>query len=155
MSDQQRLRSACTYPQSDQSLCLSFEYSMIVKLLPKHLLVVVSLKGGCTGLFESTFVKMPHCCKSHAAAHMVNHSQAAVVIFLLMVVYRLLLLLIGMRQSELPRSILWNSVESDLGCTSRIYFDNVTLMLLNLTLTSQKPCCDSSKLKLCCCFFFQ
>ena len=37
---------------------------------------------------------------------------------------------------------LANSVESDLGCTSRIYFDNVTL-------TSQKPCqhkdkCDCS-----------
>ena len=36
-----------------------------------------------------------------------------------------------------------NSVESDLGCTSRIYFDNVgdnvTLTLYNATLTSQKP----------------
>ena len=36
-----------------------------------------------------------------------------------------------------------NSVEPDLGCTSRIYFDNMTL-------TSQKPCqhnnkCDCSK----------
>ena len=30
-------------------------------------------------------------------------------------------------RSELPRPIPWNSVESDLGCTSRIYFDNVTL----------------------------
>ena len=34
-------------------------------------------------------------------------------------------------QSELPRPIPWNSMESDLGCTSRIYVDNVTL-------TSQK-----------------
>ena len=36
------------------------------------------------------------------------------------------------------------SVESDHGCTSRIYFynadDNVTLTLFNVTLTSQKPC---------------
>ena len=30
-----------------------------------------------------------------------------------------------------------NSVESDLGCTSRIYFDNVTLTLYNMTLPSQ------------------
>ena len=30
-----------------------------------------------------------------------------------------------------------NSMESDLGCTSRIYFDNVTLTLHNVTLTSQ------------------
>ena len=32
-----------------------------------------------------------------------------------------------------------NSVESDLGCTSMIYFDNVTLTLHSVTLTSQKP----------------
>ena len=30
-------------------------------------------------------------------------------------------------QPELLRPIPWNSVESDLGYTSRIYFDNVTL----------------------------
>ena len=29
-----------------------------------------------------------------------------------------------------------SSVESDLGCTSRIYFDNVTLALHNNTITS-------------------
>ena len=50
---------------------------------------------------------------------------------------------------------LVNSVESDLGCTSRIYFDNVTL-------TSQKLCqhkdkCDciiTNGHKLNLCFFF-
>ena len=30
-----------------------------------------------------------------------------------------------------------NSMESDLGCTSSIYFNNVTLTLHNVTLTSQ------------------
>ena len=30
-----------------------------------------------------------------------------------------------------------NSVESDLGCKSRIYFDNVTLTLHNAAMTSQ------------------
>ena len=45
-----------------------------------------------------------------------------------------------MIQSELPRPIPWNSVEIDHGCTSRIYFDNVTLTLHNMKLTSQKPC---------------
>ena len=48
------------------------------------------------------------------------------------------------RQSELPRSIPQNSVESDHGCTSRIYFDNagddVTLTIYNVTLKSQNPC---------------
>ena len=43
-------------------------------------------------------------------------------------------------QSELPRPIPRNSVESDHGYPSRIYFDivddNVTLTLYNVTLTS-------------------
>ena len=56
--------------QSDQSLCLSLEYSMSVKLLTEHLLEVLSLKGGCTGSSESTLVKMSNCWKSHATAHM-------------------------------------------------------------------------------------
>ena len=41
---------------------------MIVKLLTEHL-EFLSLKGGCTGSYESTLVKMPHCWKSHATAH--------------------------------------------------------------------------------------
>ena len=57
-------------------------------------------------------------------------------------------------QSKLIGQIPRNSMESDHGCTSRIYFDNagdiVTLMLYKVTLTSQKPClhynkCDCSK----------
>ena len=43
---------------------------MSVKLLTKHHLEFVSLKGGCTGSSESTLVKMPHCWKSHLAAQM-------------------------------------------------------------------------------------
>ena len=39
-------------------------------------------------------------------------------------------------QSELPRSFPWNSLESYLGCTWRIYIDYVTLTLHNVTLTS-------------------
>ena len=50
-------------------------------------------------------------------------------------------------QSELPRPIPWNQTSY---VTSRIYFDNVTLTLHNVTLASQKPCqhnnkCDCSK----------
>ena len=41
---------------------------MSVKLLTEHNLEVLSLKGGCTGLFESTHVTMPHCLKSQALA---------------------------------------------------------------------------------------
>ena len=43
---------------------------MIVKLLTEHHLVFLSLKGGCIGSSKSTHVKMSHCWKSHALAHM-------------------------------------------------------------------------------------
>ena len=69
MCDQQCLRSACAYAQSDQSLCLSLEYSLTVKLLTEQHLEFLSLKGGCTGSSESAHVKMPHCWKSHVTAH--------------------------------------------------------------------------------------
>ena len=42
---------------------------MRVKLLTEYHLEFLSLKDGCTGTSESTLVKMPHCWKSHAAAH--------------------------------------------------------------------------------------
>ena len=44
---------------------------MIVRLLTELHLEFLSLKGGCTGSSESTLVKMPHCWKSHALAHLV------------------------------------------------------------------------------------
>ena len=43
---------------------------MIVKLLTENLLEVLTIKGGCIGSSESTLVTMPHCWKSHVAAHM-------------------------------------------------------------------------------------
>ena len=70
MCDQQSLRSACAYAQSDQSLCSSLEYSMTVKLLTEDNFTSLSLRGGCTGLSESTLVKMPYCWKSRAAAQL-------------------------------------------------------------------------------------
>ena len=45
MCDQQSLRPACAYSQSDQSLCLSLEDSMSVKLLAEQHLEFLSLKG--------------------------------------------------------------------------------------------------------------
>ena len=57
MCDQQRLRPACAYAQSDQSLCWSIEYSMSAKLLTEHHLMVLSLKEGCTGSIESHMSK--------------------------------------------------------------------------------------------------
>ena len=43
---------------------------MIVKLLTEHHLEFLSLTGGCTGSSETTLVKMPHCWKSYALAHL-------------------------------------------------------------------------------------
>ena len=43
---------------------------MIVKLLTEHHLEFLRLKGGCTGLSESTLVKTPHCWKSHVTAYL-------------------------------------------------------------------------------------
>ena len=42
---------------------------MSVKLLTEYHLEVLSLRGG-SGTSESALVKMPHCLKSHVAAHM-------------------------------------------------------------------------------------
>ena len=43
---------------------------MSAELLTEHHLEFLSLKGGLTGLSESTYVKIPHCWKSHVTAHM-------------------------------------------------------------------------------------
>ena len=75
----QRLRPACAYAQTDQSLCESLEYSTSVKLLTEHHFELLSLKGGCTGSSESTLVKIPHCWKSHAAAYLFYISGAMLV----------------------------------------------------------------------------
>ena len=44
---------------------------MTVKLLTKHHLEFLSLKGGCSGSSESTLVKMPHCWIFRALAHFI------------------------------------------------------------------------------------
>ena len=61
MCDQQSIRLACAYAQSDQRLCLLLEYFMTVKLLTEHHLKFLGLIGGCTGSSESTSIKKSHC----------------------------------------------------------------------------------------------
>ena len=43
---------------------------MNIKLLNEHNLEFLSLKEGYTGSSESIHFKMPHCWKSHVAAHL-------------------------------------------------------------------------------------
>ena len=45
---------------------------MNVKLLIEHHLNFLNLKGCCTGSYEYTLVKMPHCWQSHATAQIVK-----------------------------------------------------------------------------------
>ena len=47
---------------------------MNVKLLTKHRLEFLSLKGGCIGSSESTLVKMPHFWKSYVTAQLFRSS---------------------------------------------------------------------------------
>ena len=72
MCDQQRLRSACAYAQSDQSLCKSLDYSTTAKIPTKQHLKFLSLKWGSTGTSESTLFKMPRCWKSQVAAQIAS-----------------------------------------------------------------------------------
>ena len=45
---------------------------IVIKLLSEHHLEFLRLKGDCSGLSESTLVKLTHCWKSHALAHMIQ-----------------------------------------------------------------------------------
>ena len=51
---------------------------MSVKLLTEHHSEFLSIKAGCIGSSESTLVKMPHCGKSHVAAHLSVYSRTNV-----------------------------------------------------------------------------
>ena len=52
---------------------------MTDKILTKHHLEFLSLKGGCRGSSESTLFKMPHCWKSHVAAQILSLSYTVTI----------------------------------------------------------------------------
>ena len=54
---------------------------MSIKLLTVHHLEFLSLKGGCTGSSESRLVKIPHCWKSHVAAHIYCSAKSSSILF--------------------------------------------------------------------------
>ena len=76
MCEQQRLRPACAYAQTDQCLCWSLKYSMTVKLLTEPHLRFLSLKGSCTGSSKFSLIKMSHCYKSHVMAYFSSRQGA-------------------------------------------------------------------------------
>ena len=78
MCDQQRLRPACAYAQSDQSLSWSLAYSMSVKLLTEHHFEFRSLNGGYIDLSESAFVKN-HIVGNHMSRLIYEATQAKLI----------------------------------------------------------------------------
>ena len=56
---------------------------MSVKLLTVHHLERLSLKGGCTGSSEFTFVKTPNCWKSHVLHHIFDIGQFGAILYIL------------------------------------------------------------------------
>ena len=60
-----RIHEVCSEPIK------SPEYSMTFKLLTEHYLEFLSLRGGSTGAYESTLVKMSHCWKSQITADII------------------------------------------------------------------------------------
>ena len=77
MCDQQSLRSACAYAQSDQTLCWSLEYSISVKLLTEHHLKFLAYKGGCVAQAPLSL----HLSKCHIVG---NHMSRLILFFLQM-----------------------------------------------------------------------
>ena len=59
---------ASDQPAHTRSLIRAFACRLSM-LLTEHNLEFLSIKGDCTGLSESTHVKMPRCWKSHVTAH--------------------------------------------------------------------------------------
>ena len=75
--DQQRLRPACAYAQSDQSLCLSFEYVMTLKLLTEHHFKLLSLKEAAQARLNL------HLSKYHIVCNHISRLNSGLAVFLL------------------------------------------------------------------------
>ena len=63
--DQQRLRTACAYAQTDQSLCKSLKYSLNVKLLTEHHLEFQSLSRLHRLVFKTLHLSKCHIVGNH------------------------------------------------------------------------------------------
>ena len=75
---------------------------MTVKLLTEQHLEFLSIKGGCTGSSESTFIKMPHCWKPHVVAHKLNFIFKSVS----QITLRLLSLITGLRYAGISQPFM-------------------------------------------------
>ena len=111
------------------------------------LFIAASIVCGCFCV-RSLFCYAVLCVLSSFAIILLGKSELVALFVVLLMpchCFRFCLFLADLQfQSELPWPIPQKSVESDHGCTSRIFFDyagdNVTLTLYKVTLTSQTPC---------------
>ena len=71
---------------------------MSVTLLTEQHLELLSLKGGFTGLSESTLDKMPHCWKSHVAAQMIFYRGTIIFLDFLLACQRCVLVLTRLKK---------------------------------------------------------
>ena len=135
MCDQQRLRPACIYAQSDQSICLLLEYSLTIKLLTEYHLEFLSLIGRSTSSSESIHVKMPSCWKSLVAAHIIlkmNGLMIAVLLIIYSVIYIVVLTfspLIVDQQVHISITSLRNvkcNGSAYCNCTNDVLVTNIT-----------------------------
>ena len=85
---------------------------MTVKLLTEHHLEFLSLKGGCTGSFVSTVVKMPYGWKSHVMAHFIKKDKFRLVQQNKGQGFQILRVFAG-KQFGVIRSMLRTSIERD------------------------------------------
>ena len=71
---------ASDQPAHTRSLIRAFasRLSILYLLMTIWSLEFLSLKGGCRGSSESTHVKIPHCWKLHALAHLCSQDEAAI-----------------------------------------------------------------------------
>ena len=60
---------ASDQPAHTRSLIRAFASRLNIRPVLSYSLNIICLKGGCTGSSVSKFVKIPHCLKSHVAAH--------------------------------------------------------------------------------------
>ena len=86
---------------------------MSVNLLTEHHLEFLSLKRGCTGLSESTLVKMPHCWKSHVAAQKGLYTHTPEEVFLSFIIggKKLVFSILSVRSGGLNLSLLLSIVD--------------------------------------------
>ena len=73
---------ASDQPALTRSLISAFAcrlYILTGTPLTEHNLELVSFQGGCTGLSESTLVKMPQCWKSHYPTHFMLHLLTCII----------------------------------------------------------------------------